>query len=424
MGSGKRIAGLLLCLLMCAAVLTACAKNEPEPVEITLIHGWGSTESDHVAMRSIYQDFEKENPDVRLRMLSMPDSDEVVRKAEDMIMMGEIPDVIFFSGVGRETLYQYMVDHDLALDVMPYLEADEAFADSIAPDNLRYWQDEEGRLFSVSDVIEMCGGYWYDRTVFAAAGIDSLPRTWDQFEQACGKIKAWADAQDNGIMPLQVPAEGYLYIVDHMLAGSGGRSADAIRRDELLIDREELAAVIEDLRKIYTFSEETGEKYSYRDATSLFNEGKTAIYINGIWGAPMIAEDKDVAYALFPSGGEDALACESTYLGYVLGNGRDPAKREASVRFLKYMLSPKTQERILLETGQMPANPHIDMQAYAGQMPRFYQAAETVQSAPDRIGAPSILWGTARKGAFEEHILQVLAGQMDSQRFFDELELS
>ena len=153
MGSGKRIAGLLLCLLMCAAVLTACAKNEPEPVEITLIHGWGSTESDHVAMRSIYQDFEKENPDVRLRMLSMPDSGEVVRKAEDMIMTGEIPDVIFFSGVGRETLYQYMVDHDLALDVMPYLEADEAFADSIAPDNLRYWQDDEGRLFSVSDVM-------------------------------------------------------------------------------------------------------------------------------------------------------------------------------------------------------------------------------------------------------------------------------
>ena len=41
--------------------LTSCKTKEADKVTITLIHGWGSTEADHIAMRKIYEDFERED---------------------------------------------------------------------------------------------------------------------------------------------------------------------------------------------------------------------------------------------------------------------------------------------------------------------------------------------------------------------------
>ena len=61
-----------------------------------MIDGWGTTEGDHEAMRKIYQDFEKENPDIRLNQLSMPSSSEMVRKVEDMLVVGRDPGFWYF----------------------------------------------------------------------------------------------------------------------------------------------------------------------------------------------------------------------------------------------------------------------------------------------------------------------------------------
>lgn len=111
------------------------------------------------------------------------------------------------------------------------------------------------------------------------------------------------------------------------------------------------------------------------------------------------------------------MSCESTCLGYILGNHKEEDRREASVRFLKYMMSEEIQERILKETGQMPANPMIKLQEYKEAMPRFYQAAEKVLSAERRIEVPDNLWDSGRKKVFEDNILDVLGGEMNGQTF-------
>ena len=61
----KRIIVSGILVAVCSVFfLTSCKTKEADKVTITLIHGWGSTEADHIAMRKIYEDFEKENPDI------------------------------------------------------------------------------------------------------------------------------------------------------------------------------------------------------------------------------------------------------------------------------------------------------------------------------------------------------------------------
>ena len=399
-----RISGLAF---LSVVFLAGCGEKAPEPVEITLIHGWGTTEEDHVVMRDIYQDFEKENPDVKLNQLSMPSGSEMVRKVEDMLVVGEIPDLVFLGGSGKDTVYQFMTEKNLALDLMPYIREDRQFAGSIAPVNIDFWTTGKDQLFTISDVLLLSGGYWYDREIFEEAGIKKLPETWDEFLEVCEKIEGWAEEEQNGVECLQMSQEAYLYFMDHLLAVQDSVSGNAIRNQRLYLEESSAKEALDMLRKIYRYSRADGN-YSYRDETDAFNDGKTAMYINGIWGAPMISDQIDAAYALIPSEEGEKISCESACLGYILGKTGDEKKQEASVRFVKYMLSQPVQERILKETEQVPANPHIDIRKYQKKMERFVQAADTVKEAGIRIQVPDNLWSTRARDSFMEGIDEVL----------------
>ena len=413
-----RISGLAF---LSVVFLAGCGEKAPEPVEITLIHGWGTTEEDHVVMRDIYQDFEKENPDVKLNQLSMPSGSEMVRKVEDMLVVGEIPDLVFLGGSGKDTVYQFMTENDLALDLMPYIREDREFAGNLAPVNIDFWTTGEEQLFTISDVLLLSGGYWYDREIFEEAGIKKLPETWDEFLEVCEQIEGWAEEEQNGVECLQMSQEAYLYFMDHLLAVQDSVSGNAIRNQRLYLEESSAKEALDMLRKIYRYSRADGN-YSYRDETDAFNDGKTAMYINGIWGAPMISDQIDAAYALIPSEEGEKISCESACLGYILGKTGDEKKQEASVRFVKYMLSQPVQERILKETEQVPANPHIDIRKYQKKMERFVQAADTVKEAGIRIQVPDNLWSTRARDSFMEGIDEVLKGELSDEEFIRSLK--
>lgn len=403
------ICGMIWCCILMVAFMVGCAQTK-QVTEITLIHGWGSTEDDHVSMRQIYQDFQKENPDIRIHLVSLPTTDALIRKVQDSVMVGEIPDIIFLAGEGRESLYQYMVDYRYALDLMPYIQADAEFRSNLAPENLEYWTTADNRIFTVSDVVMMSGGYWYNEEIFDKAGVVQPPKTWKEFEAACEKIEDWAEKEQNGIKALQLSHEGYLYFAGHILAQKGMEDV----KGKVQIGPEKMTEMLSMLERIHKHSVSDGGNYNYRDETDLFNAGKLGIYVNGVWGASMISPEMRVAYAQLP-GDPTSVFCESAGIGYMIGRTGDSAREEACVRFLKYMLSPKVQERILLETQQLPANPKIRIEDFADQMPRFCQAVEAVQDANLKIEIPEQLWSRQQFALFQENIIPVLSGTMDKQ---------
>ena len=75
----------------------------------------------------------------------------------------------------------------------------------------------------------------------------------------------------------------------------------------------------------------------------------------------MIDAELPVVHAPFPSDTGEGIGTLSACVGYILGDTKDRERIEASVEFLKYMLSEPVAEQILVQTGQLPSNPKIEI---------------------------------------------------------------
>ena len=106
------------------------------------------------------------------------------------------------------------------------------------------------------------------------AGIEKLPESWNEFLQVCGQIEDWSLKNGKEIRPLQVSAEGYLYLVDHMFIDAGRKEADIKKWEN--IGEEDFVSILDTLKTIYRYSFPDNKNYSYRDEKELFNEGKLA----------------------------------------------------------------------------------------------------------------------------------------------------
>lgn len=412
----------ILLLFICACTLVSCQSPNPKQTEITLIHGWGAMDKDHVVMRSIYEDFEIQNPDVKLNLVSMPSSEEVVNKVNDMMSVGNIPDIIFLAGYGKDTLYRFIVDKGYAVDFMPYIEEDPEFAKDLGPEILNYWQNQEGELYSISDVLLLSGGYWYNEDIFRMAGITETPESWDEFFEACDKIDKMAEFNNQEIIPLQVNMENSAYLADALIMKAGGAEAEELVHKRLVINQTEFLKVLQDMKKVYEYSYITNEDYGYRDALRLFNAGKLAMYINGVWANQMISTDIDVGYATLPSDSGGSISCTSACLGFVVGDTGNEETIDASVRFVKYMISDDVQRRILKETGQVPSNPAIKLSDYAAEMPRLNQAVKTVQDADIKLEVPDNLWPNEKMQVFHEGIIGIMKEESSELYFIDQIK--
>ena len=404
----KRIKILLFIFLF--GILAGCEKRQEEQVEITMIHGWGSTEPDHVIMRQIYEDFEKEHPEIHLNLVSMPSSTDVIGKVGDLLTVGEIPDIVFTGGDGRESIYRFMVQKGYAVDLMPYINADAEFASSISPVIIENWVTQEGELYTASDVLLM-GGYWYNREVFDKAGIAKTPETWEEWFEVCEKIK---NLNDN-ITPVILDADHIAYLITAILANEDMGELENVRNSRINANTPAFDEMIERLREISQYAILVGN-YNYRDTLLSFNNKESAIYINGVWANSMIDPELQVAHAPFPSGDGKGIATQSACVGYILGNTGDEKRIQASVEFLKYMLSDEVAIRIMEQTGQVPSNPNIAITEQSGGI-RMNQAVECVKNAGLIIETPENLWDLSKKKEYGENVILYLQNRITEKEF-------
>lgn len=403
----KRFFWIIL-FLACMCCIRGCGTKTEEKVEITVIHGWGSTEADHVAMREIYKEFEKEYPNINLNLIAMPSSTEVIHKVSDLLSVGEIPDVIFTGGDGRESIYKYMIKEGCAVDLMPFIRADSEFAENVSEVILENWTTKDGKLYTVSDVLLM-GGYWYNREIFQKVGITNPPKTWEEWIEVCEKIR---NSGEN-VTPIVLDVDHLSYLMTVLLADENTLEAMEGKELNSIENVEGFERILQKLRKVSQYAM-LSEDYSYRDTLLKFNKGESAIYINGVWANSMIDSKHSVAYAAFPSEHGEGIGTLSACVGYILGDTGDDSRIEASVKFLKYMLSEPVAEKILMQTGQLPSNPKIEV-SEENSNGKMVQAVESIKNAGILIETPENIWDLSEKVSFGENVVLYLKNKITEE---------
>ncbi|WP_307827631.1 extracellular solute-binding protein [Planomonospora sp. ID82291] len=223
----KRLVGAVTLGLAAALVMTACGSEDPAgggggaaggAVTLKLVaadYGDGPTaeNSGEKFWRGVVDEFQAANPGIRVDV-QVINWNDIDKQVATMVQNGQVPDILQtgdYSGFVKDGLL-YRTDEVLS----PNTSADllEKFADFGKVEGVGY-----GIPF-----VSSARALFYNKALFAKAGVAEAPTTWDELKAAAEKLKASGVSQPFGL-PLgneEAQAESFLWFM-----GNGGGYKDA-----------------------------------------------------------------------------------------------------------------------------------------------------------------------------------------------------
>lgn len=406
---------MVIFILFCF-LLTACSTvSKDESVSISFMHGWGGSGFDHVGMRELFAEFEALNPDVHIVYDTSPDLGIVMEKAADMLAVDKAPSIISTNGN-----VQYVSNarkKGVALNLMPYLQEDETFASDISPHILQALQEPSGEIYTLPDAVEYVG-YWYNASLFRQAGITDtgtpngkvvLPRTWEEFWNACDALAEISP--QTGAVPLQLQVSQMGFFLGARLAAVSADALNYMQKDSPVCHREDAELAVSELVNALSYDVRRGTALDIRQN---FFDGKSAIYIDGVWANTEFTETttkQEIRYAAFPGLCGETIAYANPATGYVISSDGSQKQIDASIRFLKYMLSEDVQKQIVIKTHQAPSNPKISEPWIHEQVPILAEAMQVCQEADQQILTLYTVLPAKKSAQLEQSLEDLLRGK-------------
>jgi raffinose/stachyose/melibiose transport system substrate-binding protein len=248
------------------------------------------------------------------------------------------------------------------LDFAPTLAADKPWKKSFYPDSFAALTDKKGHVFAIPEERDSIGIY-YNKALFAKAGIRSFPATWDQFLRDCAKLKA------SGSIPFAMDGNWVTLLMWANLIGtqpggarflSSGTAKGAYARNSAVVKATNF------LKRLHTSGYVNSDAFTgdYNNAATAFVQRQAAMIANGPWMVQTDIKGKNAPPRLYSQVGYvPAPGWTKNGRGVIVvaGNGgwvsgaRDAAKRKAVVAFMKFVTSAKLSFEQTLKTGAYPA---------------------------------------------------------------------
>jgi ABC-type glycerol-3-phosphate transport system substrate-binding protein len=301
-------------------------------------------------------------PDINISSRVRDDA-RVENIIKNSFISGESVDLVLFWPHQMRTF----IDHGMALDLSPYLEADPAWRDS--------WIDgvlEDGRFDGKNYAVPYRTSYpllQVNRDLAARAGLELKEQwTWEEFTDACEKIKT-----RTGAYPLGINSVWSCWLVRNGLMQIWDTDAEleAFTRGKIPFTEPRIEKVFENVKTLYD------REYLYPGRAALtvtndqvlagFARGKIAILANVNGSASLtvnniVAGAFETAVVSWPNMGkpqqDHLLGSNDGY--FIPSNSRRPGK---AVEILKYLTSPEIL-RLYAEEGRIitfknisPSNP-------------------------------------------------------------------
>ncbi|WP_419875885.1 ABC transporter substrate-binding protein [Candidatus Pristimantibacillus sp. PTI5] len=350
-------------------------------VELNMLSSWSTDTERGKALHSIVDKFNQENAGkIKVNVDINPDWPTLQEKIKTMIAANETPDVFNYNFNPNDLSRQ---ESGKLLDFTPFM--DDQWKARYTEQDLQA-MTVNGQLTSIP--FEKAGIlFYYNKDLFAKAGISEFPKTWDEFFVAADKLKA------EGIAPISLMTSDDAWhttnAFTYLAASIAGTSVFDVGKS---LDTPDVAKAAEYLKKLFDYSTPDALGGNYSVSSNNFLIGNTAMIIDGPWLIGSIKEEMvpSIGIASAPTFGDGKVqpgfTVTDTYTPWSGAKQEDKQKEAAVVQFLKFMTSEDSSKTFTLD-GRILLSTKLELSSEdttkAG--PVFGQYIQTNAQAPESI---------------------------------------
>jgi multiple sugar transport system substrate-binding protein len=412
-----------LVTLLCALGLGACGGGDStsggeaqtfdpnQKVTLTIWSGFSSRELD--LFNGIIDDFEKKYPNVTVDSVGSVNDDKLVAALRG----GNAPDVALSFSTDNTGAF---CSSGGWIDLSPYIERDNVDIGQF-PQAVQDYTEYKGTRCAMPLLADVYGLY-YNKDMFAAAGISEPPKTISELDADAKKLTQ--RASDGSIdVAGYVSNQGFYESVPAHYApqwdaqwqnadGKSNLATDSAWTDYLEWDKNLIDWYGYD--ELTKFLAGAGAEFS---ASNAFEAGKVAMMIDGEYRTAFIAaEHPELNYGTAPfpvaDGQEDRYGA-GYVTGSIMGIPRDSENQAAAWELVKY-LTTDTNALVTLANAlaNVPTTPAAAQSPKLNLGPNFDPFIQVFKS-PDTQTTPITASGSANQDLFQSFIAKYEAGQVD-----------
>ncbi|WP_348251794.1 ABC transporter substrate-binding protein [Leptolyngbya sp. FACHB-1515] len=320
-----------------AIALISCQSATPLDANAVTVKlsGWGASPTEQSLMQQLLQDFEQTHPKIKIRYEVINDQYMDVIKTR---LIGDAAPDVFYLDVFQAP---FLVSQNVLEPLDSYVGSDFDSADFEAPllNAFRY----ENRIYGFPKDFSTLA-LFYNKTMFAAAGLSRPPETWDELREFSKKLTIDSN-KDGRIEQYGFGVAPELARQAMMIRAAGGELANSEGRATFASEKAivGLQPVIDQYRQDRTSAQKSD--VGTNSGSEMFGQGKVAMVIEGNWAIPYLQEtfaDIEFGTAEVPKLG-DRRSNTAFTVAYVM-NQQSEHKSEAW-QLISYLTSKAGMQR-------------------------------------------------------------------------------
>jgi multiple sugar transport system substrate-binding protein len=408
------IAGLVL-LVLSASVIAGCGgSSESSSGSADLTFWTGFTDRELGVMKDVVADFEKTHPDIHVKVVGGISDDKIVAA----IRGGNAPDVAHSFDAGAYT--GAYCSNGAWIDLADYMSKDD-LSDDVFPEVPRQYSQFEGTRCALPMLADVYGLY-YNKDLFAKAGLDGPPQTASQLMDYAKKLTERNSDGSLKVVGLD-PFDGfYENVAAHWAPQWGVDWVDESGKSNLAA-QPGWASMLEWQKELIDWygydnlvrwQASAGDEFSAQNA---FERGKLAMNLDGEWRVAFVADEHpELNFGTAPLPVDDAqpdLYGSGYTSGSIIGIPKTSDHQDEAWQLLKY-LATDTGALVKMTNGIRNVPTTTDALESPDVKPdEAFNIFLDIFANPNTRTTPITLVGVANQDLVDAFVTKYQAGKVD-----------
>lgn len=307
----------------------------------------------------LIKDFEKENPDIEVKHVTFP-YENYNQKVAASLPAGIGPDVInlYYGWLPMYIESGYLIE-------LPKNDFDKEYFQKNFYPFVEQGVQYEGKYYAVPTAVRTLA-LFYNKKMLKEIGLDQPPSTLNEVIEVAKELSKY-DKKGNLIragFTMQPSGQHHHWLREVLVRQFGGVPYTSDNKT-VLYDKTGAGSDVLQWYVDRIVKDNIGFPNFLNDDVTAFQSNMAAMTIDGSFRLGTLDANKSLDYGVAELPEYNGIKSNfASFWAHGITTNATGEKLEASIKFLKYITSPKAMELWLKNTGELPANPEIASKYY------------------------------------------------------------